>query len=264
MTSVTINSLCGQFAVEGAMARAFEPKNTDGFVAGYDDRGRFVVGYDGCGKPIYGHDYGADRDGTGVALPQNPEAGVLVRLPGVIFIGGYCKGAELNAGWAYELLFRDDRLLLLSKRGFTPLAEIAYVDIREIEVGGPGLVKSGGGFIGGGFGLVGAVEGVAIASVLNALTTRTAIKSVLQIQATVGELFFLHTKMVPQDLRIFLSRAIVAVRDAKVSTDAKESEGHVGSASQLDELERLARLLEGGLLTREEFDQLKANLIAGS
>jgi hypothetical protein len=245
------------------MTGAFGPKNADGFVAGYDDQGRFIVGYDGRGRPIYGHDYGADLDRTD-SLPRNPEAKVLVRLPGVIFIGGYCSGAELNAGSAYELLFREDRLLLLSERGLTALAEIAYVDLREIMVGGPGLAKSGGGFVGGGFGLVGAVEGAAIASMLNALTTRITIRSVLHIQAAAGELFFLHTKMVPQDLRIFLSRAIVAIRNAEVSADVKESEVQVSSVSRLDELERLAKLLEDGLLTREEFDQLKAKLIAGS
>jgi hypothetical protein len=247
------------------MAReAFGPKNPDGFVAGYDDQGRFVVGYDSRGRPIYGHDSQVDRDGTGVALPQDLEARMLVRVPGVIFIGGYCSGAELNAGWAYQLRFLDDRLLLLSERGSAALAEVAYAGIREIVVGGPGLVKSGGGFMGGGFGLAGAVEGAAIAGVLNALTTRTAIKTILQIQAADGELFFLHTKMVPQDLRIHLSRAIVAIRGAKASAATMEDRVQVGSASPLDELERLARLLEDGLLTREEFDQLKARLFAGS
>jgi hypothetical protein len=36
-------------------------------------------------------------------------------------------------------------------------------------------VKSGGGFIGGGFGAAGAVEGMAIAAVLNALTTQSGL-----------------------------------------------------------------------------------------
>lgn len=248
------------------MARErFGPKNSGGFVAGYDDQGRFVVGYDGRGKPIYGHDHRADRDATGVALPRDLAARLLVIVPEVIFIGGYCSGAQLHAGLAYELRFLNDRLLLSSARGgLTALAEVTYAGIREIVVGGPGLVKSGGGFIGGGFGLAGAVEGAAIAGVLNALTSRTAIKTILQMQAADGELFFLHTEMVPQDLRIHLSRAIVAIRDAKASAATIEAGGQMGSVSRLDELERLARLLEGGLLTREEFDQLKARLIAGS
>jgi Short C-terminal domain len=183
---------------------------------------------------------------------------------GAIFIGGYCSDAELNATWAYNLCFLDDRLLLLSERDRTWMAEVAYADIRGIEVGGPGLVKSGGGFVGGGFGLAGAVEGMAIAGALNALTSRTSITTVLQIQATGGELFFLHTEMLPGALRMQLSRAIVAIRNAKANAAPTESGGQAGPASRLDELERLARLLKDGLLTREEFDQLKARLIAGS
>ena len=46
-----------------------------------------------------------------------------------------------------------------------------------MEIGGSGMVRSGGGFTGGGFGLGGAVEGMAIAAVLNAMTTRTSIKT---------------------------------------------------------------------------------------
>jgi hypothetical protein len=260
---MTIRALCDQFGVEVSMTReAYEPKDSDGFVAGYDDQGRFVVGYDGHGRPIYGHDHRPDPVGTGFVLPQDLEARMLVRVPGVIFIGGYCPGAELNTGWTYELHFLDDRLLLLSERGLTVPAEVTYAGIREIVVGGPGLVKSGGGFLGGGFGLAGAVEGAAIAAVLNALTTRSAIKTILQVQVTYGELFFLHKKMAPQDLRIHLSRAIVAIRDVDGGATTLPGEGQAGSVSQLGELERLARLLEGGLLTREEFDQLKARLIA--
>jgi hypothetical protein len=48
---------------------------------------------------------------------------------------------------------------------------LAEVEVQAVVIGGPGLVKSGGGFIGGGSGAVGAVEGMAIAAVLNALTT---------------------------------------------------------------------------------------------
>ena len=44
----------------------------------------------------------------------------------------------------------------------------------RLEIGGPGLVKTGGGFVGGGFGARGAIEGMAIAAVLNGLTTRTS------------------------------------------------------------------------------------------
>ncbi len=37
------------------------------------------------------------------------------------------------------------------------LAEVPYSEVEDVEIGGPGLVKNGGGFAGGGFGLSGAV-----------------------------------------------------------------------------------------------------------
>jgi len=59
---------------------------------------------------------------------------------------------------------------------------VPYSEVEDVEIGGPGLVKTGGGFIGGGFDVTGALEGMAIASVLNAPTRRTSVKTVLRIQ----------------------------------------------------------------------------------
>ena len=53
------------------------------------------------------------------------------------------------------------------------LAEVTYRDVEDVEVGNPGLVKAGGGFIGG-FGARDAIEGMASAGVLNRLTVRTS------------------------------------------------------------------------------------------
>jgi hypothetical protein len=55
------------------------------------------------------------------------------------------------------------------------------------------------------------------------------------------------------------------VREAQASAASSGDDGeHAGSASLVDELARLAGFLEKGLLTREEFDQLKAKLITGN
>jgi hypothetical protein len=86
----------------------------------------------------------------------------------------------------------------------------------------------------------------------------------VRIQTADSELFFLHTVLLPDDLRIHLSRGIGAVREAQVSASRSGDNGRQpGSPSLVDELSRLAGLLDGGLLTRDEFDQLKARLIAG-
>ena len=51
-------------------------------------------------------------------------------------------------------------------------AERSYDQVDAVDIGGPGLVRSGGGFEGGGFGLAGAAERMAIAAVLNAITSQ--------------------------------------------------------------------------------------------
>ena len=92
-----------------------------------------------------------------------------------------------------------------------------YRDVEDVEIGGPALVKTGGGFVGDGFGARGAIEGMAIAAILNGLTTRTSIKTVVRIQGTSSELFLLHTTMTPEQLRIELSRPLAAIRSARAT-----------------------------------------------
>jgi hypothetical protein len=125
------------------------------------------------------------------------------------------------------------------------------------------MVKTGGGFIGGGFGVLGAVEGMGIASILNTLTSRTRYKTVARIQAPGCELFWLHTRVDPEQLRIALSRPLAVIRSVRAASMPASQSYAVSatSASSVEELVRLADMLEKGLLTREEFDLLKAKLM---
>jgi hypothetical protein len=144
-------------------------------------------------------------------------------------------------------------------------AAVPYSEVEDIEIGGPGLVKSGGGFIGGGFGAVSALEGMAIASVLNTLTTRTSITTIVRIQGTSCELFLLHTRSTPEQLRIQMSRALGAIRAIRAAAaHSTQADNRPPSpASPVQELTKLANMLQAGLLTREEFEQLKAKLLQG-
>jgi Short C-terminal domain len=118
-------------------------------------------------------------------------------------------------------------------------------------------VKSGGGFAGGGFGAVGALEGMAAAVVLNALTTRKTITTVIRVQAVTAELFLLSTQQTPEQVRMDMSHQLAAIRAAR-----SPAAGQPGPAAQVEQLTRLASMLESGLLTREEFDTLKARLLS--
>src|SRR3954471_4328994 len=56
---------------------------------------------------------------------------------------------------------------------------------------------------------------MAIAAVLNAVTTRTSITTIMRIQATGCELFLLHSRLTPDRLRIEMSRTLGVIRAAR-------------------------------------------------
>lgn len=199
----------------------------------------------------------AEQD-SGFAERRALDARALSYVPHVIFIGGYSSGTELAAGDMYELRFLEDRLSVFRQGSLQELTEFSYADVQAVEVAGPGLVKKWSpgqqAMLTAAFGMTGAL--VAYGS--------TRIKTFVRVQSADAELFFLHTEMLPEDLRIHLSRGLGAVREAQASASGSgDDHSQPRSGSLVDELSRLAGLLEKGLLTREEFDQLKARLIAG-
>lgn len=201
----------------------------------------------------------ASQAHAGAAL-AGLEAATIGYVPGLVFLGGYAPEAELAVRDCYDLRFLADRIAVFPFQGLDAVAQIPYRDVEVVDIGGPGLVRSGGGFAGGGFGVTGAVEGMAIATVLNVLTTQTTIKTVVRIQAAGCELFLLCTTTEPDALRISLSRALGTIRQAQAGAAADPDDRP--AASVIDQLGRLAAMLESGLLTRDEFDRLKAALIA--
>jgi hypothetical protein len=184
------------------------------------------------------------------------DARSLAYLPDVIFIGGYVAGAELAAGHAYELRFLDDRLSVFRRGSLEPLAEVSYADVQAVDVAGPGRVRKWSpgqeAMLTAAFGLTGALVAYA----------NTRIKTFVRIQTADSEQFFLHTTLLPDDLRILLSRGLGAIREAQAAATSSEvSNRPAGPASLVDELSRLAGLLDSGMLTRDEFELLKAKLI---
>lgn len=193
---------------------------------------------------------------SGFAERKVLDARSLAYLPQVIFVGGYLAGGGLVAGQMYELRFLEDRLSVFRHRGLEAEAEFGYADVQAVEVAGPGRVQKWSqgqqAMLAAAFGYTGAL--VAYGS--------TRIKTFVQIQTADSELFFLHTALPPEDLRVHLSRGIGAVRQARAAaTSPADSERQPGPASPTDDLSKLAGLLDSGLLTREEFDQLKARLL---
>lgn len=89
---------------------------------------------------------------------------------------------------------------------------VLYFELVSIDISGPGTTTAGGGFIGGGFGVTGALQGMAIAAVLNALTTKSKIHTFISLITNIGELHLHYDGMEPGALRIALAPIFVTLR----------------------------------------------------
>jgi len=119
-------------------------------------------------------------------------------------------GYQVDAGRKVALVFLPDRIHIEQEDGTG--FRIPLVEIASVEISGPGVVQSGGGFVGGGFGVAGAIEGMAISAVLNALTSKTKIYTFISVITNVGELHLHFQGMEPGALRVALSPLYVALR----------------------------------------------------
>jgi len=132
-----------------------------------------------------------------------------VTLENTTVLGG--TGYPLSQGRTVSVTFDKEDLAIAATN---TTIRIAYEKIESIDLSG-GTQATGGGFIGGGFGLEGAAIGIFAASALNALTTSTTTWTVLGIVTDDGELFLHYDQAEPGALRILLSHAFTAVRRAR-------------------------------------------------
>ena len=113
----------------------------------------------------------------------------------------------LSTGGA-TIFFENDVAIILIGNLSNPIY-INYSDLGQLQFGGRGTVtqQQGGGYVGGGFGLKGALKGVVMAEALNALstTTVTTIESIISITWSNGRLVILNTVYTPNQLAGFLA-----------------------------------------------------------
>jgi hypothetical protein len=193
--------------------------------------------------------------------------GALAVLLGCRLIGGSGFDIERPSEGTWDLIFKDDRVLLhqqavssASGEGYRPeqMLEIGW-DGLSVDIGGAGAMRKGGRFFGGGFGIAGAAAGMLTASALNAMTSSTSIDTVIHLQTPSGELFLHYGQQTPEVLRRTLSPVFTKLRQGQPSGS---SQGDASAAGVVDQLHKLAGLLDRGLLTPEEFAQLKADLLS--
>lgn len=156
-------------------------------------------------------------------------------------------GYPFASGELLDLSFGRQNLAIKAN-GTLPI-DVPYFEIVDISISGPGSVTSGGGFVGGGFGVEGAVEGIAAATVLNFLTTRTKIHTFITILSHVGELHLHYSSMEPSALRIALSGVFTTLR-------------RLDPTWIRSRLERLEHQHTAELIDKEEFERLKQRLLS--
>ena len=118
-------------------------------------------------------------------------------------------GFPFLPGDSVTLVFEGDAV---SCNSATRTIPFSLIEVSDLSVSGPGTVVSGGGFIGGGFDVDGELTGMAIAGVLNALTSKKTTQTFIVLTTNFGELHLHYSLMEPAALRIFLGGIFVRLR----------------------------------------------------
>lgn len=173
-------------------------------------------------------------------------------------IGGWNVPFSIGTQFTLVTTSKDIRLTPTGPSG--PPAAYPLTEMISLEFGGPGLQVQGGGFIGGGFGVKGAAEGIVAAELLNRLTTKTTLNSQINIVMKERGLL-LHSAMItPEQLGIKFAAAV-----GRIATRRRVEADNTPTIDARDrlvaQLERLANLYRSGALTNEEYTQAKARLL---
>lgn len=107
----------------------------------------------------------------------------------------------------------------------------------------------------------GAFEGMAMAYVLNKVTTRTTVITFITITDRDREAFFVTNQEEPSALRMSLSPIFAALRSANIDRSGETA----SSSSTLDPVTRLKELAElhrSGVLSDDEFAIAKTKILS--
>src|ERR1700686_3467796 len=165
-------------------------------------------------------------------------------------------GSSIANGSSCLIDFSDEGIGIKASDG--QQAFVPYEQVQALQVTGS-TKSSGGGVIGGGFGVEGAVEGMLAASGINALTTRTSVYSVLRIAARTAQYVFVSHTVDSNALNMLLTPGKPRVRMAQAQ-HASAPPPHAPS-SIADELTKLARLRDEGVLSDAEFSAAKSRVL---
>jgi Short C-terminal domain len=168
-------------------------------------------------------------------------------------------GTRIPVGTPCWIEFMSDAVIL---QGPTARDHVRYDTIQDLQVSGS-TVKSNARLFGGGFGVIGAAEGILAATVINTLTQRTKRYAVIRIVTRSAEYVFSSGTRDGSALALALTSVQVQIRKAQPAAQAVPSAPQPSLGSVADELRKLASLRDEGILTQEEFAAAKAKLLGG-
>lgn len=181
-------------------------------------------------------------------------------LPDTVFLGGH--GCAVARGCEGTLFVERETVHFFSDSPQPTSWSVPIAALTLIDFGGPGAWQRGGRMIGGGFGVLGAAEGMLIASAINRLTVRKGVLTVIRLEAGAAmSTWWQHTVHPPEQLRIDLSWLVSDVnnRERGQIEPSAGSDAVGGLAAQLTQL---AALHDRGILSDEEFAAAKARVLA--
>ena len=176
-----------------------------------------------------------------------------------VYIGGH--GAPLEEGEHYYVRFESSEISVRSFRDNAMVWQTSLKDVVSFEVSGRGSFQTGGGFVGGGFGARGAAEGIAVAAVLNSLTTKDHREAILQIQTLTSSTFLYDFAHTPDSLKVLLSRPFDQVSLRERPREDLPRAVNQPSSDVAEKLVILRDLHASGQLTDAEFTKAKSVLL---
>jgi hypothetical protein len=221
-----------------------------------------------------------EAGGRAVAAVAALDAESVRCLRSVIFNGGAGE-AKLTRGQAYDMRFLADRIMVCLPRSAAAVAEVPYRDVETVEVSGSSPGKSPGelavlilglGLLGALLGLVflgvvGLLLGAVLFGLVGALVGVGSSKTetTVRLRARAGEFYFLLAAKPADAVRIELAEPLRAIENARGEHAPDPADlTDLAPGSIPDQLTKLASLLQQSLITRDEFDDLKAKLIPKS
>lgn len=189
-------------------------------------------------------------------------------------LGG--AGWESKIGSTLYLTVSEHSVNLYDKT--EPKKVILPVDeILNAEIGGHDRTYSSAGVSGGGFGVEGALTGMAIATAINLVTSRSDVKTIIRLATCNTEIVLLSKEIEPDDARLVLSTVylhlmkkpgaevpiteIAGTNPVAIMPQSFEATTRP-KPSLSDEIKRLHGLMAEGVLTQSEVEAAKSKLLS--